>query len=78
MEEVQNTITFIPDQDQIPDYGVFFQTDTCIGIVKSSGLRKFCPNSKFPDKRSAGLTRYAFNWLKPRFKILFEFNQLLF
>ncbi len=34
----------------------FFLTDTCIGIIKSSGVRKFCPNSKFPDKSSAGLT----------------------
>ncbi len=24
---------------------------------KSSGVREFCPNSKFPDKRSAGLTK---------------------
>jgi len=36
----------------------FFLTDTCIGIIKSSGVRKFCPNSKFPDKSSAGLTRF--------------------
>ena len=36
----------------------FFLTDTCIGIVKSSGVRKFCSNSKFPDKSSAGLTRF--------------------
>ncbi len=36
----------------------FFLTDTCIGIEKSSGVRKFCPNSKFPDKSSAGLTRF--------------------
>ena len=35
----------------------FFLTDTCIGIIKSSGVRKFCPNNKFPDKSSAGLTR---------------------
>jgi hypothetical protein len=35
----------------------FFLTDTCLGIIKSSGLKKFCPNSKFPDKSSAGLAR---------------------
>ena len=34
----------------------FFLTDTCIGIIKSSGVRKFCPNSKFPSKISDGLT----------------------
>ena len=44
MEEAQNTIKFIPDQDRIPDYIVFFLTDTCIGIIKSSGVRKFCPD----------------------------------
>ena len=27
-------------------------TDTCIGIIKSSGVRKF------PDKSSTGLTRF--------------------
>ncbi len=51
MEKVMNTIKLIPDQDRIPDYIDFF--DTCIGIIKSSGVRKFCPNSKFPDKGSA-------------------------
>jgi len=35
-----------------------FLTDTCKGIIKSSEVRKFCPNSKFPDKSSAGLTRF--------------------
>jgi hypothetical protein len=35
----------------------FFLTDKCIGILKSLGVRKFCPNNKFPDKSSAGLTR---------------------
>ncbi len=35
----------------------FFLTDKCIGIIKISGVRKFCPNNKFPDKSSAGLTR---------------------
>jgi len=35
----------------------FLLTDTCIGIIKSSGARKFCPNIKFSDKTSAGLTR---------------------
>ena len=35
----------------------FLLTDTCIGIIKSSGVRKFCPNIKFSDKTSAGLTR---------------------
>ncbi len=57
MEEAQNTIKFIPDQDRIPDYIVFFLTDTCIGIIQSSGVRKLCPNKKFPDKSSAELTR---------------------
>ena len=32
----------------------FFLTDTCIGITQSSGVRKFCPNNKFPYKSSAG------------------------
>ena len=36
----------------------FFLTGTFIGIIKSSGVRKFCPNSKFPDKSSAGLMRF--------------------
>ncbi len=36
-----------------------FLTDTCKGIIKSSGVREFCPNSKFPDKRMAGLTRFG-------------------
>ena len=36
----------------------FFLTDTCKGIIKSSGVRKFCPSSKFPNKSSAGLTRF--------------------
>jgi len=39
----------------------FFLTDTCIGIIKSSGVRKFSPNNKFPDKSSAGLTRLDCN-----------------
>ncbi len=55
MEEVQYTIKFIPDQDRITDNlfqitVYFFLTDTCIGIFKSLGVRKFCPNNKFPDK----------------------------
>ncbi len=32
-------------------------TDTCIGIIKNLRVGKFCPNSKFPDKSSSGLTR---------------------
>ena len=32
----------------------FLLTDTCIGITQSSGVRKFCPNNKFPYKSSAG------------------------
>jgi hypothetical protein len=40
------------------DYSVFFLTGTFIGIIKSSGVRRFCPNSKFPDNSSAGLTRF--------------------
>ena len=36
----------------------FFLTDVCIGIIKKSGVRKFCSSSKFPDKSSAGLTRF--------------------
>jgi hypothetical protein len=36
----------------------FFLTDTCIGIIKSSGVSKNCPNSKFPDKSSVGLKRF--------------------
>ncbi len=37
---------FIPDKDRIPDkpfpdYSVVFLTDTCIGIIKRSGARKF-------------------------------------
>jgi len=36
----------------------FFLTDTCIGIIKSSGEMKLNPNSKFTDKSSAGLTRF--------------------
>ena len=34
----------------------FFLTCTCIGIIKSSGVWKFYPDSKFPDKISSGLT----------------------
>jgi len=33
-------------------------TDTCKGIIKNLGVEKFCPNSKFPDKRMYGLTRF--------------------
>ncbi len=33
-----------------------FLTDTCQGIIKNLEVEKFCP--KFPDKRSAGLTRF--------------------
>ena len=58
MEEAQNTIKFIPDQDRIPDYIVFFLTDTCKGIIKSSGVRKFCPNNKFPNKSSINEVRH--------------------
>jgi len=36
----------------------FFLTDTCKGITKSFGVREFCPDSKFTDKSSAGLTRF--------------------
>jgi len=36
---------FIPDLDRIPEYSVFFLTDTCIGIIKSSGVMKFVPNN---------------------------------
>jgi len=39
----------------------FFLTDTCIGIIKSSGVSKNCPNSKFPDKSSVGLKRFDCN-----------------
>ena len=35
----------------------FFLTDACIGIIKSSGVRKFGSNSKFPDKISSGSVR---------------------
>ena len=35
----------------------FFLIDTCIGFIKITGARKFCPNNKFPNKSSAGLTR---------------------
>ena len=67
MVEVKNNIKFIPDQDRIPgykfpDYSVFFQTDTCIGNIKRQGIRKFCPNSKNPDKSRFGLTRSDCNW----------------
>ena len=50
-----------------------FLTDTCIGIIKNSGVRKFCPNSKFTDKTSAGLTRFdcsLFIYLKFGFSYL--------
>jgi len=40
---------------------IFFLNDTCIDMIKSSGVRKVCPNSKFPDKSSAGLTRFDCN-----------------
>jgi hypothetical protein len=36
----------------------FFLTDTFIGNIKSLGVRKFCPNSKFPDRSSFGFTRF--------------------
>jgi hypothetical protein len=45
----------------------FFLTDTCIGVLKSSGVRKFRPNSNYPDKSSAGLTRVDCNWLKTHY-----------
>ncbi len=39
----------------------FFLTDTCIGIIKSSGVRKFCPNSKFPELDSKeNIIKYDF------------------
>ena len=51
-------------------------------IIKSSGVRKFCPNSKFQDKSSAGLTRFdcILSLLKSYdyifiFKIIHIFNQ---
>ena len=55
MKEVKNNIKFIPDQDQIPgykfpDYSVFFQTDTCIGITKRQGVRNFVRIAKFRIK----------------------------
>ena len=46
-------VTYISNLFRITVY--FFLTDTCIGIIKSSGV--ICPNNKFPDKSSAGLTR---------------------
>ena len=35
----------------------FFLTGTCIDIMKSSGVRNFCPK---PGKNSAGLTRFDY------------------
>jgi len=40
------------------DYkSINFLTETSIGIIANLGVGKFCPNSKFPDKSSYGLTR---------------------
>ena len=39
-------------------FRILFLTDTCIGITKSSEVMAFFPNSKFPDKSSAELTRF--------------------
>ncbi len=44
----------------IPDYSVFFLIDTWYGIIKSSGARKFGPNSKFSAKSSAGILICSF------------------
>ncbi len=39
------------------EYGVFFLTfsmiitNTCLVIIKNLGVGKFCPNSKFPEKK---------------------------
>jgi len=53
MEEVKNTIKFYSGLTFSGSYSVFFLTDTCKGIIKSSGARKLYPNSKFPDIGSA-------------------------
>ena len=50
--------TFIKIENQIHVQTVFFYiTDTYIGIIKSLGVKKFCPNSKYMDYSSSGLTR---------------------
>jgi len=52
-------ILFVIPDLKSPNFSVFFPTfltDSCKGIIKNLGVGKFCPNSKFPNKSSSGLT----------------------
>ena len=53
-------------------------SDTCIycKYYKNSGVGKFCPNSKCPDKRRSGLTRSDCTQKTQGFMIGFRFSIL--
>ena len=55
----------------------FFLTDTCIGIIKSSGVRKFFPNSKFLDKGISQVRLYN-NCLKNNYFSIINYITNLF
>ena len=56
----------------------YFLTCTCLDIIKNSGVIKFCPKRKFPDKSRPVLTRADCNSSKKKVMRICTFSSLFY